>query len=215
MNSLRKRLSNVENSMKHYQASDSSRTPDVSESLGEGVWRIKPVPVLEFAETHLGLVRLSDPERDVLQGIFGDDPESAFFNVEQAILRVGQGGGKNLTSTIACVYTFYLWCCLADPHKFFDLQYHESFNVLNFSQVSERQARNVFFRELSTMMKNVRDPQSKQNWFTQHIGFQVKEFGRGDVKERELTIPNRHPNRGGISVFCLDSEARTVAGQKY
>lgn len=210
--SLRKRLSNVEKCVKPFQGSDFSRTLDASEAAGEGVWAIRPVPILEFAETHLGLDTLSEPQLDVLNGIFGDDPEHVFFNIELAVLKIGQRGGKNFVTTIAVVYGIYLWCCLTDPHHYFNLKPHETFDVLNFSQVNEQQAKNVFFKGLTTMMRNVKDPETGDNWFVRHMGFQIKEYGRGDIKEREMTIPSRHPDHGGISVFCLDSRAQTVEG---
>jgi len=177
-----------------------------------GLWTIRPVPILEFVKDYVGLSPPSKAQKQVLHETFGDDPEIEFFKVEQIILKIGQSGGKNWLINIAVVYAFYLWCCLSDPHKFFNLEYHETFDVLNFSQVNERQARNVFFKSLTNTMKNVKDPETGENWFTKHMSFQVKEFGRGDIKEKELHIPNRHPTRGGIRVSCLDSEAKAVEG---
>lgn len=168
--------------------------------------------MLEFASDYLGLDTLSDAQLDVLNTAFGDDPEHTFFQIEQAILKIGQGGGKNFTTTIAVVYAIYLWCCLRDPHEYFSLEPYETFDILNFSQVNEQQARNVFFKGLTSLMKNTKDPETGENWFTKNMGFQIKEFGRGDIKEREMTIPSRDADRGGISVFCLDSRAQTVEG---
>ncbi|MEE9166945.1 MAG: hypothetical protein V3U24_05735, partial [Candidatus Neomarinimicrobiota bacterium] len=188
--------------------------PDGTQSTATDshIWAIQPVPVLEFASDYLGLDTLSDAQLKVLNSTFGDDPEHTFFQIEQAILRIGQGGGKNFTCTIAVVYAIYLWCCLRDPHEYFNLEPYETFDILNFSQVNEQQARNVFFKGLTAVMKNTKDPETGENWFTKYMGFQIKEFGRGNIKEKQLTIPSRHANRGGISVFCLDSRAQAVEG---
>ena len=175
---------------------------------------IPPVPIHEFVKDYVGLAGLSKAQGDVLTSIFPKTPADGdkVFDVEQAILRVGQGGGKNYTVTVAVVYAIYLWCCLRDPHKYFDLEYHEPFDILNFSQVNEQQARNVFFRTLSNLMRRVKDPKTKENWFSKHMGFKVAEFGRKDIKDKELNIPNRSRDRGGIRVYCLDTTAKSVEG---
>jgi len=209
---LRTRFERLERNLKDDLEMNHSCSPKVNNKDRDGIWVIRPVPILEFVKNYLGLNPPSEAQKQVLHETFGDDPENAFFKVEQVILKIGQSGGKNWLINIAVVYAFYLWCCLSDPHKFFNLEYHETFDVLNFSQVNERQARNVFFKSLTNTMKNVKDPETGENWFTKHMGFQVREFGRGDIKEKELHIPNRHPTRGGIRVSCLDSEAKAVEG---
>lgn len=178
------------------------------------IWLIEPVPILEFVTDYIRLSGLSKAQADVLGAIFPAEPADGeqIFQVEQSILRIGQGGGKNYTTTIAVVYAIYLWCCLKDPHRFFRMEYHEPFDVLNFSQVNEQQARNVFFRTLSNVMRRTSDPESDENWFTKHMGFKIAEYGRKDIKEKEMTIPNRNRDRGCIRIYCLDSTAKSVEG---
>jgi len=178
------------------------------------VWLIQPVPIRPFVKDYLQLAGLSKAQGEVLDKVFPMKitEESRFFELEQAILRVGQGGGKNYLSTIMVVYAIYLWCCLSNPHKFFDLEYHEPFDILNFSQVNEQQARNVFFRTLSNLMKRTNDPGTNENWFTKNMGFRIAEYGRKDIKDKELYIPCRDRDKGGIRVYCLDSTAKSVEG---
>lgn len=155
---------------------------------------------------------MSGAQREVLENIFCTDRDDRIFNVEQAILKIGQGGGKNFVITIAVDYAIYLWCCLTDPHRFFKLQPHEPFDILNFSQVNEQQARNVFFKTLASVMKNTIDPETGENWFVKHMGFRIAEYGKKDIKEKEMTIPHRRPGYGGIRIYCLDSTAKSVEG---
>lgn len=178
------------------------------------IWLIDPVTIHEFVQEYIRLSGLSEAQADVLGAIFPANPADGeqIFQVEQAILRVGQGGGKNYTTTIAVVYAIYLWCCLKDPHRFFDLEYHEPFDILNFSQVNEQQARNVFFRTLSNVMRRTIVPNTSENWFSKHMGFKIADYGRKDIKDKEMTIPNRNRDRGGIRIYCLDSTAKSVEG---
>lgn len=168
--------------------------------------------VVTFLKDYLRITTLSRAQAKVLRETFGTDPEKVFFAVEQVILKIGQGGGKNFTITPLVVYAIYLWCCLTDPHKFFNLYYYEPFDILNYSQVNEKQARNVFFKTLSAQMKQTIDPKTDMNWFVTKMRMRISEYGSKDILERSMEIPNRDPNRGGIRVFCLDTEAKSVEG---
>lgn len=168
--------------------------------------------VVTFLRDYLGINTLSKAQTKVLQTTFGKDPENAFFAVEQLILKVGQGGGKNFTVTPLVIYAIYLWCCLTDPHKFFNMYYTEYFDILNYSQVNAMQARNVFFKTLASQMKQTRDPETKENWFVKNMGMKITEYGAKDIREESMKIPHRDPQKGGINIYCLDSEAKSVEG---
>ncbi len=175
-------------------------------------WLIKPVSMVKFLRDYASAETLSKAQMETMKLTFGDNPTEKFFNVEQVILKIGQGGGKNFEITYAIVYAIYLWCCLSDPHKHFNMKYHEPFDILNYSQVNETQARKVFFSTLAAIMKTIIDPTTGKNWFVQHMGMKIAEYGAKDIKDREMTIPNRDRNRGDIRVFCLDTEAKSVEG---
>jgi len=177
------------------------------------IWIIEPVDVITFCVEYAGLTSVSKAQEKVLRGIFDvKRTANTFFNINQAILRIGQGGGKNFTITAAVSYLIYLWCCLYDPHGYFGKFNYENFDILNFSQVNEAQAKNVFFRTLSSMMRQVRDPEDGENWYAKHMGFRIKEYGQGDIKDKSMIIPNRHKGRGMVRVFCLDTTAKSVEG---
>ena len=176
------------------------------------VWRIKPVGPIQFIEEYIGTKSMSKAQKGVIRAIFGNDPTRHFFNVEQAILRIGQGGGKNFTISRVVVYSIYLWCCLEDPHSYFGLAHDEPFDILNYSQVNAQQAKNVFFRSLSNIIRMTKDPITGNNWFSDHMGFRLKQFGQGDIRDKEMVIPNRNELWGGIRVFCLDTTAKSVEG---
>jgi len=176
------------------------------------IWRIEPVGPINFMEKYIKTPTLSEPQKDVIRGIFGDDPTDRFFNVEQAILRIGQGGGKNFLISRCVVYLIYLWCCLEDPHTYFGLAESEHFDILNYSQVNAMQAKNVFFRSLTDIISVTRDPDTGENWFGKNMGLKIKKYGTRDIKDKEMIIPNRRKGKGNIRVYCLDSTAKSVEG---
>ena len=179
----------------------------------QSVWAIIPVGVIAFFKGFIHFDTLSQAQTDVLEAIFGKEPdEKVFFNVGQAILRIGQGGGKNFMVTGLVTYAIYLWCCLRNPHKFFGQAIHEDFDILNFSQVTADQAKNVFFRALGAVLKLTKDPVTGENWFVKHMGMHISDYGKKSIKEDSLKIDNRRPGYGGISVYCLDSTAKSVEG---
>lgn len=185
--------------------------------VSDQMWRHEPVSPIVFMEEYLNTKTLSNAQKFVLYGVFGDNPSEKFFNVEQAILKIGQGGGKNFLVTRMVVYAIYLWCCLEDPHRYFDAVEDEPFDILNYSQVNAQQAKNVFFKSLANVISLVKDPDSGKNWFVEHMGFRLKEFrttARGDIKDEEMVIPNRIKDHGDIRIYCLDSTATSVEGYK-
>lgn len=196
----------------YYDRTEAEETEKQLEARKHNIWRIKPVGPLEFTEKYIGTKSMSKAQIDTMLAIFGDDPTNKFFNVEQAILRIGQGGGKNFIITRCVVYLIYLWCCLEDPHAYFGLAHDEPFDILNYSQVNAQQARNVFFKSLSNILRMTKDPEDGQNWFVKHMGLRIKQYGAGDIKDSEMVIPNRNPLYGDIRVYALDTSAKSVEG---
>jgi len=135
-----------------------------------------------------------------------------FFGVKEVFMKIGQGGGKNTLTVMLLNYAIYLWCCMDDPHRYFGLNRQENFDILVYSQVSERQARNVFFNNLGLAMQNTIDPIANENWYAKHIGMRLQEYGHKDIKEKEMTIFHRDKSRGHIRIFCLDTTAKSVEG---
>lgn len=177
-------------------------------------WRIKPVSIEIFVREYMRSIEPSEEQWKVLKAVFPDMPEKdkQFFGVKEIILRIGQGGGKNTVMLIVCNYAFYMWCCLEDPHEYFNLQKDESFDVLIYSQVTQKQAKRVFYGRLSRVMKNTIDPGTGHNWYSQYMGFKIKEYGKKDIKEESMNIPHRNRMYGGISVYVLDTTAKGVEG---
>lgn len=168
--------------------------------------------VVTFLRDYLGITTLSRAQTKVLRETFGKTPGAPFFAIEQLILKVGQGGGKNFTVTPLVIYSIYLWCCLTDPHRYFNMYYTEPFDILNYSQVNAKQARNVFFKTLANQMKQVKVPGTNENWFVKNMGMKIQEYGAKDILEQSMVIPHRDHNRGCINIYCLDSEAKSVEG---
>lgn len=180
-----------------------------------GLWYIKPVLIEVFAKEYQRTVDFSDAQWEVAKAIFPKLPEDygdPFFGVNEAFIKVGQGGGKNVLMVFLLNYSMYLWCCMYDPHRFCGKNKQENFDILVYSQVSERQARNVFFNNLGLAMQNTIDPVTGGNWYEENIGMRLQEYGHKDMKEREMTIKHRDRLRGNIRIFCLDTTAGSVEG---
>ena len=47
------------------------------------VWRIEPVDPITFMEKYIKTPTFSELQKNVIRGIFGDDPTNRFFNVER------------------------------------------------------------------------------------------------------------------------------------
>ena len=195
-----------------YIAQEQAKTEEEEERRKGIIWRIDPVGPEKFIEDYIGTKSLSQAQRKVIKDIFGTDPTNKFFNVEQAILRIGQGGGKNFIVSRIVVYLIYLWCCLEDPHAYFGLAHDEPFDILNYSQVNAQQAKNVFFKSLSNILRMTHDPHDGQNWFVKNMGITIKDYGGGDIKEKDLIIRHRNKLYGGIRVYALDTLAKSVEG---
>ncbi|HET53751.1 MAG TPA: hypothetical protein ENN33_00880 [Ignavibacteria bacterium] len=184
------------------------------ENIDKPFWRIMPVTVEIFVREYMRSVEPSPEQWEVIKGVFPEIPtkEGWFFGVEEIILRIGQGGGKNTVMLIVCNYAFYLWCCLEDPHEYFNLQKDEDFDVLIYSQVNLLQARRVFFGRLTRVMINTIDPETGHNWYSQNIGLKIREYGQKDVKTESINIPHRNKIYGGISIYVMDTSAKSVEG---
>lgn len=84
-------------------------------------WNFKypPKNVLEIAKDYMKYDFLSDNQKKVLVELFGLDPEEWNLDYQEIIMLVGQGGGKNTVTEVACGYALQYLINLENPYKTF------------------------------------------------------------------------------------------------
>lgn len=133
----------------------------------------RPVEIEEFvtSEEYLGLPPLSEYQyqmiragsqiykRETLVSLYGEEKANKRWKqtVNEVILQLGKGSGKDYTSTIVCAYIVYLLLCLKDPAKYYGKPSGDTIDIVNIA-VNADQARNVFF---ANFKKRIHDCQ----WF--------------------------------------------------
>lgn len=109
-------------------------------------------------------------------------------SVREVICMWGKGSGKDFISEVACAYLVYKLMCLKDPAKYFGKPPGDSFDIVNVAQNAE-QARNVFFKGLTRMIKN-------SPWFA----------GKYTARQRDISFDKN------ITVYSGHSEAEAFEG---
>jgi hypothetical protein len=72
--------------------------------------------------------------------------------MEEVILQLGKGSGKDFMSAIALAYIIYLLLCLKDPARYYDKPSGDTIDLLNIAQ-NAAQATNVFFNNVSRLIQ--------------------------------------------------------------
>lgn len=128
-----------------------------------------PVGVEEFVSSpsFLGLPPLSEYQyqmaragtqiyrHDTLVSIYGEEAGNKRYEqtTSECIFALGKGSGKDFLSTIICAYVVYLLLCLKNPQKYYGKPEDNSIDLLNIATNSD-QAKNVFFKNLKSIIKN-------------------------------------------------------------
>lgn len=108
--------------------------------------------------------------------------------VREVIAVLGKGSGKDYISEIACLYVVYKLLCLKDPAKYFGKPPGDSFDIINVA-INADQARNVFFKGLSRMVRN-------SPWFA----------GKFTPRQRDIAFDKN------ITIYSGHSEAEAFEG---
>ena len=179
-------------------------------------WKDKnPVDITEFIEDRLGL-KPSPGQCDVLYVLAGRDPYEWMTDYQQYNLAIGQGGGKNAyIISPFMAYVAYKIANMTNPWKYFSrflpvpLDKATRFEMTNSSMVTERQARNVHFAKMQTLLKRclLRDG---RNWFETYTGLDMRE-GFGDIQSKTITISTQ-PRCGPIVLHSFDSTPTAPEG---
>lgn len=138
---------------------------------GDDLWDERPVDVKEFVygEDFLNLEKLSDYQLEMVEAmtqiydketlidLWGPERglERYSHTFGEVILQLGKGSGKDFTSTVAVAYVVYLLLCLKNPAKYYHKPVGNAIDIINIA-VNANQAKNVFFADFVTRIKNCR-----------------------------------------------------------
>lgn len=127
---------------------------------------------------------------DTLVYLYGEEraKELDRKNVREVIAMVGKGSGKDFCAEISCAYVVYKLMCLKDPSKYFGKPPGDSIDIVNIA-VNADQARNVFFKGLTRMIKG-------SPWFA----------GKFDARQRDISFDKN------ITIYSGHSEAEAFEG---
>ena len=106
-----------------------------------------------------------------------------------------QNSGKNMTMESNVAYANYSLLCLRSPQQYFwNITEPRYIDILSFSFVNEKQAKEIFFDSMKSVLRTCMDPDTDRNWFAGH-GVDMRDNGIGDVKSKIITLPNGIRNR--------------------
>lgn len=155
-----------------------------------GIWEERPVDIHEFVygPEYLNLEKLSDYQMQMVEAmtqiyrletlieLYGEERgrERYSHTFREVILQLGKGSGKDFTSTVAVAYVVYLLLCLKDPAKYYNKPTGNAIDIINIA-INAQQAKNVFFSDFVTRIKNCKwfegrfDPKSDSIFFDKNI----------------------------------------------
>lgn len=183
---------------------------DILDMLGGEDFEERPVPIEEFVtkKEYLGLPPLSEHQytsiramsqiykKETLIYLYGEEAAEKRWKqtMNEVILQLGKGSGKDYMSTIAVSYIVYLLLCLKDPARYYGKPPSDSIDIINIA-INADQARRVFFDNFKKRIEN-------SPWFA----------GKYDPKnnyiqfDKNVTCYSGHSEREsfeGYNVICV------------
>ena len=173
--------------------------------LTDDVWEEVPVSPAEFFEKFLH-EKCYPEQQKFVDAMLGADPLVWDATYSEGIALVGKGGGKDRTICKVFLYCVYKLLCMRNPQKLLGINDNEESgpeSAIDLANVSlnARLAKDVFFKNLTAMIRVCRNPKTKKNWFEEH-GLDLK----SDIQTREIKFPK------AITAYSLDSEEYTGEG---
>jgi hypothetical protein len=142
---------------------------DILDMLGGEDFEERPVPIEEFvtSKDFLGLPPLSEYQysairamsqiykKETLIHLYGEEVANARWKqtMNEVILQLGKGSGKDYMSTIAVSYIVYLLLCLKDPATYYGKPPGDSIDIINIA-INADQAKRVFFDNFKKRIEN-------------------------------------------------------------
>lgn len=179
------------------------------------VWRYEPVDSRYFFEKMFGEA-CTPKQQEAVDVICGVDPfEFTNLDWNEGIFMWGKGSGKDSTIAKCFNYQNYKLACLVNPQGYLGLGKGSPIDFVNVASNSN-QAKNIFFKYLTTYIKSVKDPDTGLPWFsTKNFYFDVgtRKFKYMDLRERDGDIKQREIDfRRGVKCHSLTSEKFTGEG---
>lgn len=132
-----------------------------------GIWKEKPVDLLTFfrSKDYLGESPYPGKQTELLEMVNAViwsrfDPEKEISNweewqqmVNELVVMLGKGSGKDFLASGVLAYMSYLLCCLKDPQGFFNFGQDEPIDLINMA-INAVQANSVFFKKFRARLAN-------------------------------------------------------------
>jgi len=138
------------------------------EDSKDALFLIKPVPPKIFFKEWLK-PELSGEQLKAINSIFKlNDKNELEWNdqYQEYLLLWGEGSGKDFLCARIVIYCAYWMMCLRNPQQYFGIADNENIDLVNVSVNSEH-AKDIFFYKFTIALKNVINPATGQNWFTE------------------------------------------------
>jgi len=179
------------------------------------IWRHEPVTSSYFSKKMLGEA-FTPLQQETVDIICGKSPfEFTDMKYEEVNAMWGKRSGKDSTLAKSALYQCYKLCCLFFPQEFIGMGVGSSIDIVNVASTSE-QAKNVFFKYLSSFMKLTKDPNTNKNWFaSKNFWWDVgrSTFRYSDLRDKDGDIKIKNIEFGrGITCHSLTSERFTAEG---
>jgi len=168
----------------------------------EGIFKIQPVPPQEFFELWLKEPLFPEQYR-IIKQMFTPDYKNWNKEIREILLLWGEGGSKDFTVVHTLAYTAYWLCCLKDPQAYFQIGANTPL-VIACMSINEEHAKDVFFKQFTICLRNVRNPATGRNFF-EELGVDLRE-GK-DIQLRKVKLPNH------IEAFALDASKYSGEGK--
>jgi hypothetical protein len=142
---------------------------DILDLLGGEDFEERPVMIEEFvtSKDYLGLPPLSEYQytairamsqiykKETLIHLYGEETANKRWKqtMNEVILQLGKGSGKDYMSTIAVSYIVYLLLCLKDPATYYGKPPGDSIDIINIA-INADQAKRVFFDNFKKRIEN-------------------------------------------------------------
>ena len=154
-------------------------------STNSSQFKIKPVTPKEFFEVWLKQPLFPEQYR-IINQVFTKDYRNWRKNLKEILLLWGEGASKDYTIVRTLAYCCYWLCCLRNPQEYFQIGASTPIVVACMS-VNETHAKDVFFKQFTTVIKNVRNPATGRNFFAD-LGVDLRD-GK-DIQTRKVLFPN-------------------------
>ena len=170
--------------------------------LGESQFEITPVPPKEFFEVWLKQPLFPEQYR-IINQIFTADYKNWRKDIKEILLLWGEGASKDYTIVRTLVYCCYFLCCLRNPQEYFNIGASTPIVVACMS-VNEEHAKDVFFKQFTTVIKKIRNPATGRNFFAD-LGVDLRD-GK-DIQTRKVLFPNH------VEAMAADASRYGVEGK--